>query len=149
MFEKRIRGGICRAVHRYAKANNKRMKDYNKNKESSYLKYWDLNNLYGWAMQQKLPVNNFEWIEDISQFNENFIKTYNKESDEGCFLEVDVQYLEQLHELHNDLPFLSKRMKTGKFEKIVISLHDKTEYVIHIRNLKEGIKSRINFGKSS
>ena len=77
------------------------MQNYDKNKESSYLKYWDVNNLYGWAMSQKLPVNNFEWIKDTSQFNEDFIKSYNEESDEGYFLEVDVQYPEKLHELHN------------------------------------------------
>ena len=53
------------------------MKDYDKNKESSYLQYWDVSNLYGWAMSQKLPVNNFGWIKDNSQFNENFIKNYN------------------------------------------------------------------------
>ena len=109
MVEKDIRGGICNAIHRYAKANNKYMKDYDKNKESSYLNYWDVNNLYGWAMSQKLPVNNFEWIKDTSQFNEDFIKNYNEESDEGYFLEVDIQYPEKLHELHNDLLFLSER----------------------------------------
>ena len=58
------------------------MKDYDKNKESSYLKHWDANNLYGWAMLQKLPVNNLEWIEETSQFNEDFIKNYNEVSDE-------------------------------------------------------------------
>ena len=62
-------------------------------------------------MSQKLPVNKFEWIEDTSQFNEDFIKKYNKESDEGYFLEVDVKYPEKLHELHNDLPFFPERMK--------------------------------------
>ena len=67
------------------------MKQYDKNKESSFLKYWDINNLYGQAMSQKLPVNNFEWIEEISQFNEDLIKNYNDEKDEGYFLEVDVQ----------------------------------------------------------
>ena len=55
-----IRGGICHAIHRHAKANNKYMRDYNKNKESSYLNYWAVNNLYGWAMSQKLPVNNLQ-----------------------------------------------------------------------------------------
>ena len=89
-IEKGIRGGICHAIHRYAKANNKYMKDYDKNKESSYLKYWDANDLYGWAMSQKLPVNKFEWIEDISQINEDFIKKYNEEIDKGYFLEVDI-----------------------------------------------------------
>ena len=73
MAEKGIRGGLCHATHRYAKANNKYIKDYDKIKESSYLNYWDVNNLYGWAMSQKLPVSNFEWIEEPSQFNEDFI----------------------------------------------------------------------------
>ena len=82
------------------------MKDYDENKKLSYLKYWDVNNLYSWAMLQKLPLNNFEWIEDTSQFNEDFIKSYNEENDEGYFLEVDVKYPEKLHEIHNDLSFL-------------------------------------------
>ena len=115
------------------------MTDYDKNKESSYIQYWGVNNLYGWAMSQKLPVDNIEWIKDTSQFNEDFIKNYNEESDEGYFLEVDVQYLEKLHELHNDLPFLPERMKIEKVEKLVANLHDKTEYVIHIRNLQQAL----------
>ena len=111
MVEKGIRGGICHSIYQYAKANNKYMKDYDKNKESSYLKYWDVNNLYGWAMSQKLPVNNFEWIKDTSQFNKDFIKNYNEESDEGYFLEVDVQYLKNLYELRNNLSFSQERTK--------------------------------------
>ena len=70
------------------------MKDYDKNKESSYIQYWDVNNFYEWEMSQKLPVNDFEWIKDTSQFNEDFIKIYNEESDEGYFFEVDVQCLD-------------------------------------------------------
>ena len=69
------------------------MNDYDKKKNKSYLSYADVNNLYGWTMSQKLPVNNFEWIEDTSKFNENFIKNYKEESDERYFLEVAVQYL--------------------------------------------------------
>ena len=84
------------------------MKNYNINKESSYLRYWDVNSLYGWAMSQKLPVNNFERIKDTFQFNEDFIKGYNEESNEGYFFEVDC---ENVHEIHNDLPFLPERMK--------------------------------------
>ena len=89
-------------------------------------------------MSQKLPVNNFDWI-DTSQFNEDFIKDCNEESDEGYFLQVDVQYLEKLHDLHNDLPFLPERMKIEKVEKLVANLHDKTEFVIHIINLKQAL----------
>ena len=73
MVEKGIRGRICHSIYQYAKANTKYMKDYDKNKESRNPKSWDVNNLYGWAMLQKLPVTNFEWINDISQFNEDFI----------------------------------------------------------------------------
>ena len=90
-------------------------------------------------MSQKLPVNNFEWIKDISQFNEDFIKKYNQESHKGYFLEVDVQYLEKLHKLHNDLPFLPKRMKIEKVKKLVANLHDKTDYVTHISYLKQAL----------
>ena len=98
------------------------MKDYDKNKESSYIQYWDVNNLYGWAMSQKLPVNSF-------QFNKYFIKYYNEESDEGYLFEADVKYLEKLPE----------RMKIEEVEKLLANLHDKTEYVIHIRNLKQAL----------
>ena len=69
MVEKRIRAWICHAIHWYGKANNKYTEYYDNNKESSYLKYWYENAVYGWAMSQKLPVNNFEWIKDTFQFN--------------------------------------------------------------------------------
>ena len=75
------------------------MKEYDKNEELSCLKYWDVNNLYRWAKSQKLPVNGFNWVE------ERFIKSYNKESDKGYFLEVDVQYPKNLHNLHKNFPF--------------------------------------------
>ena len=100
MIEKGIRGGICQATHRYAKANNKYMKNYDKNIESSYIEYLDANNLYGWAMSQKLPTNSFKWVEDLSQFNENFIKNYDENSDIGYFLEVDIDYPKRLFNLH-------------------------------------------------
>ena len=71
MVEDGIRGGICHSIHRYAKANNKYMKNYNKNKEFSYIQYLDANNLYGWAMSQKLPVNGFKWIKNVTEIDEN------------------------------------------------------------------------------
>ena len=103
MIEAGIRGGMCQSVHRYAKANNKYMKNYDKSIESSYLMYLDANNLYGWAMSQKLPVNGFKWEDDLSRFNERFIKSYNENSNKGYFLEVDVEYLKKVFGSHNDL----------------------------------------------
>ena len=93
------------------------MKDYDKYKESLYFKYWDANNLYGWTMSEKLPVNKLDWNEDVSQFTEDFTKSYNNQSDEGYFLEVDIQYPENIHEHHNDLPFLEKINETLKSRK--------------------------------
>ena len=90
-------------------------------------------------MSQKLPVNNFGRIKDTSQFNEDFIKNYNEESDEGYFLEVDVQHPKKLQQLHNDLPFLPERMKIEKVKTLLTNLHDKNEYVIHIRNSKQAV----------
>ena len=113
------------------------MKDYDKNKELPYIQYWDVTNFYGRAMSQKLSVNNFEWIKDTSQFNEDSIRNYNQECDEGYFLEVDVECPEKLHEVFDDLPYLPERMKIEKVEKLLANLHVKTEYVIHIRNLKQ------------
>ena len=69
MVEKGHRGRICQAIHRYAKANNKYMKNYDKNTTLSYLVYLDANNLYGWAMSQKLPVIGFEWAKKLSKFD--------------------------------------------------------------------------------
>ena len=86
MVEKGIRGGICQATHRYAKANNIYVNKYDKKIDLSYIEYLDANNLYGWAMFQKLPVNSFEWVKNLSKFNKNFIKEYDKYSDTGCFL---------------------------------------------------------------
>ena len=117
MIEKGIRGGICQATHRYAKANNKYMKNYDKNNESSYIEYLDANNLYGWAMSQELPVNGFNWVKNLSQFNESFIKNYDENSDIGYFFEVDVEYPKRLLNLHKDLPFLPEKKKGWKSRK--------------------------------
>ena len=103
------------------------MKDYGKNKESSYLNYWDVNNLHGWSISQKLQTFNFKRVKD-------FIKTYDEKSKEGYFLEVYVHYPKNIHSY---LPFLPERKKLKKFEKPVANLHDKKWIVIHIRSLKQ------------
>ena len=124
MVEEGIRGGICHSIHRYTKANNKYMKNYNNNKESSYIQYLDANNLYDWAMSKKLPVNGFKWI-DNNEINEDFIKNYDENNDKGYIFEVDVKYPKRLHELHSDLPFLSERMEINKCKKLVCNLFNK------------------------
>ena len=106
---------------------NKYMKNYHKNTESSYLECLDANNLYRWAMSQKLPVDDFKWLEkdDLSKFDEKFIKNYDESSDKGYILEVDVEYSKNLHNLHSDLPFLPERMKINKCSKLVCTVQDK------------------------
>ena len=141
MIEEGIRGGMCNAVYRHAKANNKYMKNYNKNIESSYLMYLDTNNLYGWAMSKRLSADSFKWIkkDNLSKFNEKFIKDYDENSDKGYILEVDVEYPKNLHKLHRDLPFLPERMKINKYSKLTCTLYDKENYVVHIRALKKAL----------
>ena len=134
MIEEGIRGGICHAVHRYAKANNEYMKDYDESKESSYIQYLDANNLYGAAMSEKLPINGFKWVNDISRKDKKFVKSYDKKnSDKGY-------YPSKLHRLHSDMPFLPERMKIDKTQKLVCNLHDKKKYVVHISILDHGLK---------
>ena len=82
-------------------------------------------------------------LQDTSQFNEDFIKRCNEEGDKGCFVKVDVQHNKKLHELHSDLPFLPERMKIEKLEKVEPNLHDKTENIIHIINLKKPLNHRV------
>ena len=84
------------------KANNKYIKDYDKNNESSYFQYWHVNNLYGSAMFQKLLLGSFKWVEETSQFMKDFIKSYNEDSDIEYFLKVDGQHLQEFQKLHND-----------------------------------------------
>ena len=137
--ENGIRGGMCNAVYRYAKANNKYMKNFDENILSTYLEYLDANNLQGWTMCKKLPVSNFTWVEDLSIFTESFIKNYDENSDTIYILEVDVEYPENLHKLHRGLPFLPERMKVNKCSKLVSTLYNKENYVIHIGALKQAL----------
>ena len=92
LFEQGIRGGICTAIHYYAEADNKYMKNYDSTKKSTYLMYVDANNLSRYAMSQKLPIKNFKFETDLSIFTENFIKNYNEQSNTGYLLVVDVIY---------------------------------------------------------
>ena len=134
-----IRGGICHSIQRYAKANNKYMKNYDGSKESSYIQHLHANNLYGWAMSQKLPVNNFKWVEDTSKINEEFIKNYNENNKKEYILDIDVKYPKKLHDSHSDLPFLPKRININKCKKLVCNLHNKKKYVVHIKSLKQAL----------
>ena len=147
MVEEGRRGGICHSIQRYAKANNKYMKNYDDSKESSYIQYLNANNLYGWAMSQKLPVNNFKWVEDTSKINEEFIKNYNENNRKGYILEVDVKYPKKLHDSHSDLPFLPTRMKIDKCKKLVCNLHNKEKYVVHIKSLKQAFNHGLKLKK--
>ena len=141
MTENGIRGEMCNAVYRYAKANNKYMNNFDRNIPSTYLQYSDANNLYGRAMSEKLSVNDFKWIEmnDLSTFNENFVKNYDENSDTGCILEVDTEYPKELLNKHKDLSFLPERIKINKCNKLVCTLYDKENYVIHIRAFKQAL----------
>ena len=132
MIEDGIRGGICHAIQRYAKANNTYMKDYHKDKESSYIQYLDANNLYGMAMTEKLPVKGFKWMDGIYE-------SYNKNSGKGYILKVDVDYPCELQNLHSDLPFLPERMVVNKTEKLICNLQDKKDYVVYINVLKQAL----------
>ena len=149
MFEKGIRGGISIISNRYGEANNKYMGNrFNKNKLSKYLMYLDANNLYGSAMSEKLPTHGFKWLssgEMEKLFNNQVVQIWEKTP---CILEVDLEYPEDLHDLHNDYPFCPERIecKNG-VEKLIPNLKDKTKYVIHYKNLIQCLKAGMKLKK--
>ena len=147
MIEDGIRGGICHVMQRYAKANNKYMMDYDKNKKTSYIQYLDANNLYGKAMTEKLPVRGFRWMTDISRMDEDFVRSYDKNNIKGYILQVDVDYPNELQNLHSDLPFLPERMVINNTKKLVCNLQDKKNYVVHINVLKQALDHGLKLRK--
>ena len=137
MFERGIRGGITQSVNRWAKANNPYMgSDFNPNLPTKYLQYLDANNLYGWAMSQPLPTGGFKWV----NIKPDRISKLAKLKSKGQILEVDVRYPKELHDSHNDLPFMCEKMKINGVEKLIPNLYDKKRYVIHIRALDQALK---------
>ena len=157
-IEKGMRGGISTITHRHAVANNKYMKDYNPEVESSYLIYLDANNLYGWAMSQSLPVGDFKWIpsKDFEDPEDFILENYTNYTRKGVILEVDLEYPEELHDLHNDYPLApekilitddmlskyckdlkdSENISSGRVHKLVPNLRNKEKYVLHYRILQ-------------
>ena len=154
-IEKGMRGGISYIANRYGEANNKYMKNYDKNKPSKYIMYLDANNLYGWAMSQYLPTGGFKWLKQ-NKIDNLDLKKYDKENKKGIILEVDLEYPEKLHDLHNDYPLAPEKVKvtenmlsnyckkiadkynisTGLVYKLIPTLSKKEKYVLHYRNLQ-------------
>lgn len=130
-----MRGGICQCSHHHFKANNKYMSDYNHEEISKYLMYLDVNGLYGWTMCEALPISDFKWLDHYSI---NEIITTSDDAEYGYFLEVDLDYPEKLHDMHNDYPMCAEKMCIGesKQEKLILNLNSKKNYVLHYRTLK-------------
>ena len=154
-IEKGMRGGISYIANRYGKANNKYMKSYDEKAPSKYIMYLDANNLYGWAMSQYLPTGGFRWLTEKQINNLNLAK-YQEDSNKGLILEVDLEYPEGLHDLHNDYPLAAEKVKvtedmlsgyskkiaekykisTGLVHKLIPTLSNKEKYVLHYSNLQ-------------
>ena len=154
-IEKGMRGGTSYIANRYGEANNKYMKTYNEKAPSKYIMYLDANNLYGWAMSQYLPTGGFKWLSQkkIDKIN---LGTYTDDSKKGLILEVDLEYPNELHDLHNDYPLGPEKLKvtnemlsdycktiqkkfnisSGLVHKLIPTLADKQNYVLHYRNLQ-------------
>jgi len=135
MVNRGIRGGVSMISRRYAKANNKYMKEtYNPNQPSNFITYLDANNLYGWAMSQPLPTHGFEWMSD-----EELENWRNMPNGKGCILEVDLEYPKELHDLHNDYPLAPENIVPpgSKVCKLIPNLGDKYKYVVHYVALKQ------------
>ena len=125
---------IQHRYERYAKVNNKYTNDFNPEEESKYIQYLDANNLYGWAMNQPLPVDGFRWINNSEL--QNWFRLCDEEG-KGCILEVFVEYPEKLHDFHNEYPLAPERLKVDKVDKLIPNLKDEEKYVVHYKNSKQ------------
>ncbi|XP_070155861.1 uncharacterized protein [Polyergus mexicanus] len=145
-IERGIRGGLSQCSGRYARANKKYMPSYDPSKPSSYMMYFDVNNLYGWAMCQPLPYADFRSVDDISDFDVSAIAS---DSTTGYILEVDLEYPQHLHDAHADLSFCPTRDKPpGKRQdKLLATLYDKKRYVIHYSNLQQCTRRGLRIAK--
>ena len=138
MFEQGIGGGISHISKRYACANNKYMKDFDESKPSTFIQYLDANNLYGWAMTQKLPTHGFKWI-DVDKTS--VLKLLEKkDTNQGFIFEVDLEYPRSLWKSHNAYPLAPERTKIDKVDKLICSFLSKKHYVLHYKNLKQYLK---------
>ena len=147
LFEKGIRGGMCNVIHKYAKANNKYLKNYDATKKYIFIVYLDANNLYGWGMSNNLPLESFKWETVLSIITDDFIKNYDEKSYIGYLFYADIAYPKNLYELHKDLSFLPDRMKVNKVNKPTASIYDKNNYSIHIYALKQALNHGLIFKK--
>ena len=127
-FEKGMRGGVSTIMHKFGKANNKYMKEFDPEKPSKFLPYLDANNLYGWAMCKPLPVGDFAWMDEDELLNwEHFVNANGK----GCVIEVDLEYPEELHDYHNDFPLAPETLISNKVPKLTPNMMDKKKMVLH------------------
>ena len=142
MFERGIRGGITHISKRYEEANNKYMKNYNPDVESTFIQYLDANNLYGWAMSQNLPTHGFRWMSNITKeqvmeilekANHSMLNTGKK----GYIFEVDLEYPEHLWDSHNDYPLAPESVKVNGVEKLICHFKPRKNYVAHYRTLRQ------------
>ncbi|XP_076301635.1 uncharacterized protein LOC143219582 [Lasioglossum baleicum] len=145
--ERGIRGALSQCSHRYACANNKYSSSHDSSKPSTYLMYFDVNNLYGWAMSQPLPYRDFRWVEeDIDNFD---VESIPIDSPVGYILEVDLEYPREIHDAHADLPFCPSHgtATDSSQRKLMATLHDKERYVVHYRYLQQSIKHNLKLKK--
>ena len=142
MFERGIRGGISHISKRYAEANNKYMKDYDPDEESTYIQYLDANNLYGWAMSQSLPTHGFKWMRDLTKETvmdilEKANHSMSNLGRKGYIFEVDLEYPHKLWKSHNDYPLAPEKMIVNGVEKLICHFKPRKNYVVHYRNLRQ------------